>query len=132
MLEVIFYRDERDRLAGIAARGHADFAVHGRDIVCAAVSAVLQAARLGLEEHAGVELAARQTPGVLRLSWAEPARELESLRAIVTTAELAVAQIARRFPDHVRLRRRRIAREPGGQAAGRVSSLADRRRRHDV
>lgn len=132
MLEVIFYRDARDRLAGISARGHANFAPHGRDVVCAAVSAVLQAARLGLEEHAGIELEARQTPGELSLCWPEQGREMESLRAIVATAELAVARIARRFPAHVRLRRRKLTREPRARDAGRVSSLADRRRRHDV
>jgi uncharacterized protein len=131
VLEVIIYRDARDRLAGISARGHADFAAHGHDIVCAAVSAILQAARLGLQEHAGVTLEARQTPGLFHLRWPPEQRELESLRAIVATAELAVAQIARRFPDHVKLRRR-MAREPGGKTAGRVSTLADRRRPHDV
>jgi uncharacterized protein YsxB (DUF464 family) len=120
VLEVIFYRDGGDRLAGISARGHADFAEHGQDIVCAAVSAVLQAARLGLQEHAGVELEASQTPGALSLRWREERRGLASLHAIVATAELAVAEIARRFPEHVRLRRRR------------VTKLADRRRRHDV
>lgn len=132
MLEVTFYRDERRRLAGISALGHADFAAHGRDIVCAAVSAVLQAARIGLEEHACAELEARQTPGRLELQWPQEQRELESLIAIVATAELAVEHIARRFPQHVRLRRRRIAREPGRRSAERVSSLSDRRRRHDV
>ncbi|MBV8499749.1 MAG: ribosomal-processing cysteine protease Prp [Candidatus Eremiobacteraeota bacterium] len=132
MLDIIFYRDERDRLAGISARGHADFAAHGRDIVCAAVSAVLQAARLGLQEHAGVELEARQAAGELQLRWPPQRRDSESVRAIVATAELAVAAIARRFPAHVRVRRRRISREPGGRVAGRVSGLADRRRRHDV
>jgi uncharacterized protein len=132
VLEVTFYRDGRARIAGISARGHADFAAHGRDIVCAAVSAALQAARLGLEEYAGVDLEARQTSGELWLRWPEADRELESVRAIVATAELAVAQIAARFPAHVRVRRRRIAAEPGGRPGGRVSRLADRRRRHDV
>lgn len=132
MLEVTFYRDEDERLAGISARGHADFAEYGEDVVCAAVSAVLQAARLGLHEHAGVELEVRQAPGELRLRWPAGGRALESVDAIVATAELAVAEIARRFPDHVRLRRRRTPGTPGGRAAGRVSSLADRRRRHDV
>lgn len=132
MLEVIFYRDEGDRLAGISAHGHADFAEYGEDVVCAAVSAVLQAARLGLEEHARVDLEVRQAPGELRLRWPETGRGLDSVDAIVATAELAVAEIARRFPDHVRLRRRRTTGEPGGRDTGRVSSLADRRRRHDV
>ncbi|HEV3195700.1 MAG TPA: ribosomal-processing cysteine protease Prp [Candidatus Cybelea sp.] len=132
MLEVIFYRDGRDRIAEVSARGHADFDEYGQDVVCAAVSAILQAARLGLETYAGVELQALQKPGHFRLRWPERQRDLESLRAIVATAELAVERIAGRFPDHVRLQRRRLTRGLGGRASGRVTSLADRRRQDDV
>jgi uncharacterized protein YsxB (DUF464 family) len=103
MLEVTFYRDERGRLTGLSALGHADFAEYGEDIVCAAVSAILQAARLGLIEYARLELDARQEPGALELSWRREDRDCESLRAIVATAELAVDQISRRFPAHVTL-----------------------------
>ena len=58
MVEVIFYQDSRNRLSSIFARGHAEFA-DADDVVCAAVSAILQAARLGLEEHAGIALSRR-------------------------------------------------------------------------
>jgi uncharacterized protein len=102
MLEVTFYRDESDRLCGLRARGHADFADHGRDIVCAAVSAILQAAHLGLREHARASVEARQEPGELDLRLRGNQRDLESVRAILRTAELAVEQIASRFPKHVR------------------------------
>jgi uncharacterized protein YsxB (DUF464 family) len=132
MLEVIFYRDGRDRIAAVSARGHADFDQYGQDIVCAGVSAILQAARLGLEAYAGVELQFLQKPGHLRLQWPEEQRDLESLRAILATAELAIERIAGRFPDHVRLQRRRFTRSVGGKAPGRVTSSADRRRQHDV
>ena len=43
--------------------GHADFADYGEDIVCAAVSAVLQAARLGLSEFTGCEIGVEQKSG---------------------------------------------------------------------
>jgi uncharacterized protein len=113
MLEVTFYRDDRGRLCGLVARGHADFADHGKDIVCAAVSAILQAAQLGLREHARADLACRQEPGVLELSVREEQRYPESVRAILATAELAVEQIAGRFPKHVR-----FTIEPAQAAAG--------------
>lgn len=129
MLEVTFYRDRLDRVSGFLARGHADYEEHGKDIVCAAVSAVLQAARLGLISHAKANVTARQVPGELELAWTEDDAERESVRAIVATAELAVEQIARRFPKHVRVKRRRL---PGSTTAGRVRVLADRRRVHDV
>ncbi len=106
MLEVTFYRDASRRLAGLAARGHAEFAEHGADIVCAAAAAILQAARLGLTECAHAEAEARQAPGILELRWREKDRDDAALRAIVGTAELAIAQIARQYPGHVRVRRR--------------------------
>ncbi|MGA8576106.1 MAG: ribosomal-processing cysteine protease Prp [Candidatus Cybelea sp.] len=132
MLEVTFYRDERDRVSGFSARGHADYERHGKDIVCAAVSAVLQAAQLGLTAYAKADVTARQGSGELRLAWPKDEGDWESVRAIVATAELAVEQIARRFPENVRLKRARAPRAPGGKAPRRVTLLADRRRVHDV
>ncbi len=129
MLEVTFYRDERDRVSGVSARGHADYEDHGKDIVCAAVSAVLQAAHLGLSSYAGAKVSARQVPGEMELSWPKDEGDRESVRAIVATAELAVEQIARRFPKNVRLKQ---VRTPGRTGAGRVRALSDRRRVHDV
>lgn len=118
MLEVTFYRDDADRPAGIVAHGHADFDARGRDVVCAAVSAILQAVRLGLSECAHVELEASQRPGELKLGWQENERNRESVRAIVGTAELAIEHIAGRFPKHVRIKR--------------VTPPSSRKRGHDV
>lgn len=101
MLEVTFSRDSRNRLSSIFAGGHAGFAEYGEDIVCAAVSAILQAARLGLTEYAGVDLDAHQESGLLRIQLPEEAREDPGVRAILATAELAVGQIAEQFPDHI-------------------------------
>jgi uncharacterized protein len=106
VLEVTIYRDARRRLAALSARGHADFAQEGADIVCAAAAAVLQAARLGLTECAQIEVEARQAAGLLDLRWPEVQRDDLRLGAIVGTAEVAIAQIARQYPDHVRVRRR--------------------------
>ena len=40
MIEIKFY--EKDERYGIKATGHAEYAAHGQDIVCAAVSTILQ------------------------------------------------------------------------------------------
>ena len=101
MLEVTFYRDSRDRLSSIFARGHAEFADRGEDIVCAAVSGILRAARLGLEQHERLDLRAAQEPGAFRIHVPSEARDREGVVAILSTARMAVEQIAARFPDHV-------------------------------
>ncbi len=106
MLEVTFFRDSRDRLSSVSAEGHAGWADYGQDVVCAASSAVLQAARLGLESHVGLPLHAEQHEGSLKLSWPESSRDDLRVAAIVATAELAIEQIARQYPGHVRAIRR--------------------------
>ncbi len=102
MVAVTFRRDSRTRLSSVFAEGHAGWAEHGQDVACAAVSAILQAAWLGLTDHAHVSVAGERTPGQLSMRWPESERDRDDVRAIVATAELAIGQIARQFPRHVR------------------------------
>ena len=125
MLEVTFFRDGDSRFAGFAARGHADFSEYGQDIVCAAVSAILQAARLGLEHYGGGEIQATQEPGSMRLLVGEGARDNESIAAIGTTADLAATQVARRFGAHVSIVHEAIEPTAKRDASIRVSNVGN-------
>ena len=109
MVEVTFYRDGRERLSRFFASGHVEIPESSSDeysLVCAAVSAVLQAARAGLEEHAKIETGAHMRGGHLEVHVPENKREDAAVEAIVATAEIAVEQIARQYPQHVRVTRR--------------------------
>jgi len=105
MTEVVFREDSRQRLSSVFAAGHAEQGTHGEDIVCAAISALLQAAWAGLTEVAGVAVEGRREPGDLEMRWPEAARDRVDVVAILRTAELAIAQIARQEPRAVRYRR---------------------------
>ena len=108
MLTVTFYEDSRHRLSSFLGFGHVEIDETSSDeysLVCAAVSAVLQAARLGLEAVAGVSLEVHQERGDMRLRIPERRRDDEGVAAIVRTAELAVKQIASQYPQHVRYAR---------------------------
>jgi uncharacterized protein YsxB (DUF464 family) len=102
MLVVRFRRDSRQRLSSVFASGHAETAAYGEDIVCAAVSALLQAAWVGLTDVAGVTVDGRRESGDLEMRWPEDARDRSDVNAIVATVELAIAQIARQEPAAVR------------------------------
>jgi uncharacterized protein len=107
LLDVIFRRDSRNRLSSVFASGHVEIDETSSDeysLVCAAVSAILQAARLGLQAHVGLTLDAAQESGHLSMRWPEAARSDERASAIVETARLAVQQIASQYPQHVRVR----------------------------
>ena len=106
MLDVVFRRDSRDRLSSVFASGHVEIAETSSDeysLVCAAVSAILQAARLGLEAHVKVPLDVSQQSGELSIRWPNRARDDERVAAILETARLAVEQIASQYPQHVRV-----------------------------
>lgn len=104
-----FRRDSRNRLSSVFADGHAGWAVHGEDVACAAVSAILQAAWVGLTDHAHVAIDGERQGGRLEMRWPESVRDRDDVRAIVATAELAIGQIARQYPKHVRAK---AAQEP--------------------
>jgi len=105
VIQIVFRRDSRQRLSSVFAEGHVDLPETSSDefsLVCAAVSGILQAARLGLEAHVKVPLDAGQSSGNLSLRWPSRFRDDERVQAIVDTARLAVEQIASQYPEHVR------------------------------
>ena len=121
MVEVRIRRDSRQRLSSFSARGHAGWAEHGSDVVCSAVSAILQTAQLGLSEVAGVDVRARKDEGRLDLHWPPAARASTKVAAIVETAALAIDRLARQYPDHVRAV---YEPEPAGERSGRAAKGA--------
>jgi uncharacterized protein len=104
VVTVTFRRDSRNRLSSVFAKGHANWADSEEDIVCAAASAILQAAWVGLTDHAHVEVDGKRTPGSLAIRWPESERDRVDVQAIVATAELAIRQIGEQYPKHVRAR----------------------------
>lgn len=104
MVRVIFRKDSLGRFSSISAQGHTEWSRSGTDIVCAAVSAILQAARLGLEEVARVRLNVTQHGGTMVLRWDENARDDPALHAILRSAELSLTQIAAQYPRHAFVR----------------------------
>jgi uncharacterized protein len=105
MIDVKFARDSRGRLSSVFARGHADFGEFPNDVVCAAVSAILQAAYAGLEDVAKLKLEGKRLTGELAIQIPDAARDRPDVAAIVATAEISLEQIARQYPDHVRIHR---------------------------
>ena len=105
MIEIKFTRDSHGRLSFVSARGHAEFGKYDEDVVCAAVSAVLQAAYAGLEDVAHLKFEGKHVAGELDIHIPEDARERADVNAIVLTAEIALLQIGHQYPAYVRVTR---------------------------
>jgi uncharacterized protein YsxB (DUF464 family) len=102
VLEVRFRRDSRERLSSVFATGHAEQGEPGEDIACAAVSALLQAAWVGLTDVAHVPVQGRRASGDFALSWPAESRDRADVNAIIATTELAIAQIAQQYRGAIR------------------------------
>ena len=102
MVEVRFRRDSRDRLSSVFSTGHAGQGEPGEDVACAAVSALLQAAWVGLTDVARVAVSGHRRSGDLLMRWPEDVRARADVHAIVATAELAVEQIAKQYRGAIR------------------------------
>lgn len=92
---------------GVTAEGHADYAEHGSDIVCAAVSSVVQTAVLGLMQAAGikVEYKVDEKRGSLSATLPENLGERQAHDAdlILKTAYLGVSDLYEQFSDFINL-----------------------------
>ena len=55
MIRISVKRDKRNRIVEYRVTGHAGYDEYGRDVVCSAVSAIAQAAIIGLVKVAGIE-----------------------------------------------------------------------------
>ncbi len=97
---VLYVRD--GQTVGFLCAGHAGYAEAGRDIVCAAVSALTETCVNALIAVAGVRPIVRTGPGLLA---AKLPRGTENRDAgtILQSFTVGLRDIAAQYPDHFRL-----------------------------
>ena len=102
MITVDIIRNAAGEVAGFSVRGHANAGVRGEDIVCAGVSALTQAAVMGLERHLGRRIQFSQTKECqLALELLE---EPDSLtEAVLMSMLLGLKEISKGYPKNVRI-----------------------------
>ncbi len=65
MVKVKIFKNAEGFVKRFYVEGHSDYAKHGSDIVCSAVSALTQTAVIGLKEIAGADIRYKMEPGFL-------------------------------------------------------------------
>jgi uncharacterized protein YsxB (DUF464 family) len=82
----------------------------GKDIVCAAVSAVTQTALLGLLRYGEKQVTYRTKDGALSIEISRPKENFsqKSLSVILTTMVLGLQAIEKEYPDRVMVELREI------------------------
>ncbi|MDK2856190.1 MAG: uncharacterized protein PWQ86_1403 [Bacillota bacterium] len=90
-------------VAAFTVEGHAGWAPHGRDIVCAGVSALTQAALLGLEEYLALSPNVKVKEGFLHCRLRGAEQKMREAQAILATMELGLRAMAREYPESIKI-----------------------------
>jgi len=109
MVEVRFLQTASGRLIGFLVTGHANARharsdrPHGKDIVCAAVSALSITAANALKKVAGIDVYQNVDDGFLDIQLPKRLSGKQKYDAdiILRTARLGLRQIADQYPRHV-------------------------------
>ena len=103
----LFYQEKK--LVGIESKGHSNYADKGSDIICAAVSVLMQSLMLGLSEIARLDslvININDEVPVIKISWLKKYSDKISLltRTIVESLKIIAAD----NPDYVKIQTEEI------------------------
>ena len=108
MITVTVYRDREKDIHGFSTQGHALSAPEGKDIVCAAVSAIVQTAIFGLSEVAGLTMECAMEPDTDRVTRVLPrnlrrknGKAYERAQTILATMAIGLKSVADAHSEYV-------------------------------
>lgn len=93
----LIYQDKT--LTGIESKGHSGYSHRGNDIICAAVSALMQALILGIEDIAQCDI--DEKIPLMRVMW--PESEQDRISLLTGTIASSLKIIAQENPRYVKL-----------------------------
>ena len=95
---------ENDRINGFSISGHSDFDEPGKDIVCAAISAVVTMAEATINDVCGAKAKVRVKDGENnRITLTLPAScdEEDGVQAVLTGMMLTLCSLRDDYPDNI-------------------------------
>ncbi len=106
MTKVVFFKRDED-FVRIESRGHTGYAVNGEDIVCAALSALIQGAALGIIKGLGIKAKyhVNEKLGSLELELPNGLSESEKhdSNVILNTLLLSVIDLEKGYSEYIEL-----------------------------
>lgn len=85
---------------GISIQGHAGYAPHGQDVVCAAVSTLVQNLVVSISEITTDEIQYDMQPGLAKI---DHGKLSEKAQVLVDSCIIGVRMIAEQYPAYVNL-----------------------------
>jgi uncharacterized protein YsxB (DUF464 family) len=106
MTEIVIVR-KNNRINHISCSGHTGYGIEGEDIVCAAISSIVQTALLGLLQVSGinVKFTRNDEKGLLDFSLPEGLSERQKIEsnAILETMLCGIEDLSTEYSDYIKL-----------------------------
>jgi uncharacterized protein YsxB (DUF464 family) len=103
MIKVTVWKSNKQGFDAFLVEGHAGYAEHGQDIVCAAVSVLAQTAVLAIEKLTGYNVRIEMEDGRLycRLPVAISAGKAAVIKTIIESMIIGLQAVAEEYPSYV-------------------------------
>jgi uncharacterized protein YsxB (DUF464 family) len=94
---------EEDRITGFSISGHSGYAEAGKDIVCAAISAIVTMAEATINDVCGAKAKVRVKEEDARITLTLPTScdEEESVQAVLAGLLLYLCNLRDEYPDYI-------------------------------
>ena len=94
---------EEDRITGFSISGHSGYAENGKDIVCAAISAIVTMAEATINDVCGAKAKVRVKEEDARITLTLPAAcdEDESVQVVLAGMLLTLCNMRDEYPDYI-------------------------------
>lgn len=104
MINILISRKEGEIVA-YKISGHAKFATKGKDIICAAVSAVSQQTAIGIVDYLKINAYTEVKDGFLSLDIENSDKDgkEKEIKAMLETMYIMLSQIEEQYPGYVKL-----------------------------
>ncbi|KXZ40136.1 hypothetical protein SAMN05661008_01344 [Alkalithermobacter thermoalcaliphilus JW-YL-7 = DSM 7308] len=105
MIKAVIRRDSKGQIFEFEIKGHANYAQHGEDIVCAAVSALSQTVIIGLCDYLNIKCDFKIDSGYLhcKLPFELDKQKRLQADAVLETMVLGIKNIKEGYPSFVKL-----------------------------
>lgn len=102
MVKIIIRKNSLNCIEGIKVTGHANYAKHGEDIVCAAVSVLAQTTLLGLVEVLKINVDYKIDEGYLEFNLKND-NQNDSINALLNTFEAGIENLLIDYGKYLKL-----------------------------
>lgn len=104
----VYYRDNKQTIAGFMIKGHTGYAAHGEDIVCSAVSTAALTAANGITEILGIPAKTESKEGYLKcmLPRIVPHDKAYAADVLLQSMILTFKNLETQYKKYIVLRRR--------------------------